>query len=757
MSDMLKYIQIQNQDGSYGNQIPLSVDSVNVFMANDDNLEVAMSKKADKTEVQSLQAAVGSPLTAITASAMIDTNKIYVYVGSETGYTNGNWYYWNGSAWTSGGVYNSIAFETDTTFTQSGQAADAKVVGDEIDGIKSALEYSMEVGYLGQMTLMSFSKFERGSYQADGQTTVSINYRVRQRESLSLPYDITLIPNTGFRMYIYYIGGTNPGWENNKFTIPANTTFKIMIARINEDTSEIADPVYFAKQIIFDSSIKTEQSEIDTRVLNLEETKDNTIVLSKNLITPFINATINSDTGVLSVLDTGISYASTHEMVPVKPLTTYMISWNNPVTKPAYAFVFEYSNNTQSSFIKRVSFSVFENYNQFKYVSSATCNYVRLMLIKQNETWTNFVPSEMQFEEGSHVTAYVEHKNIDPLLIDPDVQYKRLVEDGKLKYDFSVPDYYLANDYLDNKVNDINAFMDNCYASGDCFVFITDAHWEYNAKHSPALIRYLHDRTGIAKLFDGGDVANGGNPAFMEYTQAQQASILKKAYFTMGNHEAFGGVSSSYIANRFDRYHDDYKGNPDQHYYYVDNERAKIRYIVLACYETGGGDNAFNGIGGNSAESQAQREWLQNTALNVPDGYGVVIVMHSLYYVSNIEPYPLVVETRYNSTIQIMDEFVENGGTIMCILQGHSHIDRMTRTPGGIPVFITTCDKYFDNETPPGIIVQRTLGTIREQAFDVVCIDRINRKVRLIRIGCPAQNGIDNNVGVEAEYRELTF
>lgn len=137
-------------------------------MANGDNLEVAMSKKADKTEVQSLQAAVGSPLTAITASAMIDTNKIYVYVGSETGYTNGNWYYWNGSAWTSGGVYNAVAInmdstptqgsnnpvssggvynalhDTDTTLTQSGQAADAKAVGDKIDDLIDDLSETLE-------------------------------------------------------------------------------------------------------------------------------------------------------------------------------------------------------------------------------------------------------------------------------------------------------------------------------------------------------------------------------------------------------------------------------------------------------------------------------------------------------------------------------------------------------------------------------------------------------------------------------------
>ena len=34
---------------------------------------------------------VGSPLTASTAAGMTDTDKIYVYTGSETGMTAGHW------------------------------------------------------------------------------------------------------------------------------------------------------------------------------------------------------------------------------------------------------------------------------------------------------------------------------------------------------------------------------------------------------------------------------------------------------------------------------------------------------------------------------------------------------------------------------------------------------------------------------------------------------------------------------------------
>ena len=81
-----------------------------------------------------------SPLTASTVAGMTDHTKVYVYTGSETGYTSGHWYFWNGSAWADGGVYNAEAINTDTTLSISGAAADSKVTGDEIAGLKSALD-----------------------------------------------------------------------------------------------------------------------------------------------------------------------------------------------------------------------------------------------------------------------------------------------------------------------------------------------------------------------------------------------------------------------------------------------------------------------------------------------------------------------------------------------------------------------------------------------------------------------------------------
>ena len=77
----------------------------------------------------------GYPFTAATAADMTDTTKIYVYVGNETGYVNGSWYYHNGTAWVSGGAYNAQALQTDKTLTVSNAAADAQVTGVNLDNL----------------------------------------------------------------------------------------------------------------------------------------------------------------------------------------------------------------------------------------------------------------------------------------------------------------------------------------------------------------------------------------------------------------------------------------------------------------------------------------------------------------------------------------------------------------------------------------------------------------------------------------------
>lgn len=77
-------------------------------------------ESADSAEAAALSATqaaafVGSPLTATAKASMTDRTKVYVYIGSESGMSSGHWYYWNGTAWADGGVYNATAVDIATS------------------------------------------------------------------------------------------------------------------------------------------------------------------------------------------------------------------------------------------------------------------------------------------------------------------------------------------------------------------------------------------------------------------------------------------------------------------------------------------------------------------------------------------------------------------------------------------------------------------------------------------------------------------
>ena len=104
------------------------------------------------------QIANGSPTPVSTVAEMTDESAVYLYTGSESGYTAGSWYYYDGSEWTSGGTYGGAV--TDTTLSISGAAADAKAVGDALalkadDSDVSALDTrvtALESGSSGGLT-----------------------------------------------------------------------------------------------------------------------------------------------------------------------------------------------------------------------------------------------------------------------------------------------------------------------------------------------------------------------------------------------------------------------------------------------------------------------------------------------------------------------------------------------------------------------------------------------------------------------------
>lgn len=118
----------------------LSSDEYKVVDDLADKVEKNENKIAELDDKKANKDDYGAPLKAKTVAEMTDKKKVYVYVGTETGYINGNWYTWEETAWVSGGVYNSAAIQTDKTLTQSDEAADSAIVGQQIGQLKESIK-----------------------------------------------------------------------------------------------------------------------------------------------------------------------------------------------------------------------------------------------------------------------------------------------------------------------------------------------------------------------------------------------------------------------------------------------------------------------------------------------------------------------------------------------------------------------------------------------------------------------------------------
>ncbi len=285
-----------------------------------------------------------------------------------------------------------------------------------------------------------------------------------------------------------------------------------------------------------------------------------------------------------------------------------------------------------------------------------------------------------------------------------------------------LPSYYNAGNYLSSKQTAISSKIKNVMPNGDCFIFITDEHWDnQNQHHAPSLIKAL---TGINYILSGGDTGDGGNSKLCSALRETGLPV----YHATGNHDINSPYTPSSLYYMFDSYNKDENGNLSKRYYYVDNIQNKTRIICLAAYGDGDG------------YSTEQIDWF-TSALNVSVGWSIIIFTHALYSVT---------ENNYAINIANGAKILEvinnyNGdGVICCVLQGHTHRDRII-TGNKCPVIITASDKNLSYNGD--LLVPRTSGTIYEQCFDVVINDKTNRELTLIRIGGLAQDGINDSVG----------
>ena len=314
-----------------------------------------------------------------------------------------------------------------------------------------------------------------------------------------------------------------------------------------------------------------------------------------------------------------------------------------------------------------------------------------------------------------------------------------------------LPAYYTESGYLEGRVDEVVSAMEQMEVC-ESFFWISDIHWEpdLNARHSPAIIRYLADRIGIDKILNGGDTGNSSVICTNAINRLRDAIGSDMVYSVNGNHEI---NDASRYEKPFIRVHkalrghcrDIVYGDKNKSYFYFDRADSKVRYIGLSTY------GLFTNNEYESAYTEEQLQWFTETALDVEDGWTIVIFTHALYAVSTSTNQMYVISQSF---VDAIDNY-QGKGEIACVLMGHSHVDRIHIGKSGVPYIISQCDR-----TKPyhgDINVTRELGTISENHFEVVLIDKKKQEVRLYSIGSDARDGVDNEVGGLVNLRVLNY
>lgn len=353
-----------------------------------------------------------------------------------------------------------------------------------------------------------------------------------------------------------------------------------------------------------------------------------------------------------------------------------------------------------------------------------------------------------------------------------------------------IPAYYFADGYLQGKLDEISRIQNEIGVDTeqgtinpltDAFWFITDFHHRTNEGNSIPLLKYLSKRTGIRKLFFGGDAGGSQGTSQAAVFHQIQASALAwddmrstvdEFYGVLGNHEWINstyGKISGMMGAYLNRYKTTVVMDAETGNYYVDNKANKIRYFFIQ-------DTS------SAAPISGTLNWLHDRLFELEDGWNVAVIMHYAwispsYQESEYDGYSF--EYNYIAIWGVSallkgcrtnEDVVINGVTypfatktainhIVGIFSGHTHhgiifpIDNQYNTPGvltfggstdcmdggvaGMTYEGTAHGRpwYWENGIVDGTKVPREEGTVTEQCFYAVQLDLYNKKVYITAIG----------------------
>lgn len=347
----------------------------------------------------------------------------------------------------------------------------------------------------------------------------------------------------------------------------------------------------------------------------------------------------------------------------------------------------------------------------------------------------------------------------------------------------NIPTYYM--DHLTGKISDIKTELAK-HSDPVCFFLFTDYHNLYkdqsegNAHGTGDLIRYTGSKVGCNDAVFCGDLLSYENTEALMNSSIEafldEISGMNRLMIVKGNHDLnpYGSpnmTDEGYISRVMSVMDGNYGISiTDKTYYFRDDTKRKVRYIVLDSRETSIDYSYSSGDDAEKAFATAEMQWFGETLQSTPEGYTVIVFSHVMwwgtsdqtsvqYSASNMQPVQMMYAYNTRSTYSgcgVTFDFSGGVAEAKVMLTGHTHKDFSQVFLSNVLVLSTSADSWaFANARPD--YVTHTKGTYTEHVIDFMIIDPGAKTIDTIRIGAGSDRHFEfgTNLGQKCSVTNL--
>lgn len=292
------------------------------------------------------------------------------------------------------------------------------------------------------------------------------------------------------------------------------------------------------------------------------------------------------------------------------------------------------------------------------------------------------------------------------------------------------------------------------------FGFITDIHInEDETKNGVRLFTKFCNEGVVDFAVNGGDLFTSDDQVFSEAIDEiskvtnQLNNMRIPTYIVRGNHDVNGKPRRlvDYISplewSLFSQQSvDSTQESREDNCYFVDDNKKRIRFIFVNTNNSEWNDEIKEGEVYRMTARQFQ--WIASTALNLPSQkWQAVMIGHIKAFDNSVRLFEIINAYKSGSIVnfssrgqRVQHDFSSQGPMdFIAYINGHQHID-IDEYRNGVLCIGTLCSLP---KPMVGLAPLRPLNTLNEYAWDIISIDRENRKIHCTRYGAGEDRNFD--------------